>query len=208
MKTCTVCKENKEFILFYKDKRAKDGLYSCCKPCMDKKNAEWRLKNPEKIKKLSKLHHENNREKDRDRSREYARKLRKENYQKYRENKDNWDKNNPEKVKEIRKKALKKWTLKNPEKIKKINEEWLKKNPEKLKEYQRKAAKLSRIKFPEKNAARKMVSGAITLGLLIRPSTCSKCLIECKPEGHHPDYSKPLEVVWLCRQCHNKEHGK
>lgn len=27
-------------------------------------------------------------------------------------------------------------------------------------------------------------------------------------DGHHMDYSKPLEVVWLCRKHHKLEHGK
>jgi rubrerythrin len=25
---------------------------------------------------------------------------------------------------------------------------------------------------------------------------------------HHADYSKPLEVTWMCRPCHLAEHGK
>jgi hypothetical protein len=40
----------------------------------------------------------------------------------------------------------------------------------------------------------------------VRPDRCSKCKVKCKPHGHHPDYSKPLEVVWLCPGCHNLEN--
>lgn len=36
---------------------------------------------------------------------------------------------------------------------------------------------------------------------------CEKCgTTEVKLERHHPDYSKPLEVVTLCRLCHEKLH--
>jgi hypothetical protein len=41
----------------------------------------------------------------------------------------------------------------------------------------------------------------------LRPQHCSACGVECKPQGHHPDYSKPLEVVWLCRPCHRVADG-
>jgi len=208
MKKCSRCKNEKKDSEFYKDKRAKDGLNCACKECINKVNKDWANKNPEKILELSRKSHERHKEKEKIYAREYARKLRKDNYKKYREYKDKWEKENPEKVKDIRRKAVKKWHVKNKEKVKEDHIKWNTENKDKKKFYSRVASRKSRLKFPEKNAARKMVSGAITLGILTRPSFCSKCLIGCKPEGHHPDYSKPLEVIWLCRECHNKEHGK
>lgn len=61
-------------------------------------------------------------------------------------------------------------------------------------------------RYPEKLKCRKMFAYAIQEGFVIRPDYCEKCLKNCKPDGHHKDYSKPLEVVWLCRQCHIKHH--
>jgi len=36
---------------------------------------------------------------------------------------------------------------------------------------------------------------------------CSKCGSTENLEHHHPDYSKPLEYVTLCRHCHRKIDG-
>lgn len=52
------------------------------------------------------------------------------------------------------------------------------------------------------------VRQAIKSGVLHRPSKCSKCGIEGKVQGHHEDYSKPLEVTWLCIKCHRNLHKK
>jgi hypothetical protein len=63
-----------------------------------------------------------------------------------------------------------------------------------------------RIDNPDKEYAHGCIRNALKFGKIKRPSICSKCGKECKPAGHHPDYSKPLEVVWLCRKCHSLHH--
>ena len=63
-----------------------------------------------------------------------------------------------------------------------------------------------RDKFPEKSIARQRLERAVKSGTIERPDVCSACGKKCKPEAHHRNYSKPLEVVWLCNACHAKEH--
>lgn len=67
----------------------------------------------------------------------------------------------------------------------------------------------SQAKYPLKQLARTAVKRAIKSGVLSRPDTCDHCGGSAtRIEGHHPDYSKPLKVLWLCRPCHNIIHGR
>lgn len=44
----------------------------------------------------------------------------------------------------------------------------------------------------------------VTRGKIER-KPCAKCGTQ-KAEMHHEDYGEPLEVIWLCRPCHNDLH--
>lgn len=57
---------------------------------------------------------------------------------------------------------------------------------------------------PEKRKAHTIVSNALRDKRLFK-SPCRDCG-EVKSEAHHDDYSKPLDVIWLCRKCHAKLH--
>lgn len=59
---------------------------------------------------------------------------------------------------------------------------------------------------PEKAKAWNMVSNAVRSGKLIR-QPCESCNVP-KAQAHHEDYSKPLDVRWLCFVCHRAEHGQ
>lgn len=54
--------------------------------------------------------------------------------------------------------------------------------------------------------ARWIVNRAIASGRLVR-QPCESCGFT-KAQAHHDDYSKPLDIRWLCGQCHRQEHAK
>lgn len=58
----------------------------------------------------------------------------------------------------------------------------------------------------EKRNAHIAVSNAVRDGKLIRPERCEACSGTYGLHGHHDDYSKPLDVKWLCRFCHGERH--
>ncbi len=60
------------------------------------------------------------------------------------------------------------------------------------------------IRHRKKQYVRWKVHHAVKIGILKRSLTCEHCNQIKNTEGHHSDYSKPLEVIWLCRQCHSK----
>lgn len=92
-----------------------------------------------------------------------------------------------------------------------------------LREYQRKyqlrpevkvahakAGRKYKEKFPEKIAAGNTINNAIKANHVTKPTTCSVNNKDCRGqiEGHHPDYSTPLDVIWLCQYHHRELHHK
>jgi len=208
MKICRKCKIEKIENEFHSCKRTKSGLTAKCKICRNLEIKEFKNKNREEYLK---------------KSREYAKREYTRDPNKFIDRHKKWKLNNQKILTESNKKSSKKAYQKFKSKRQEYNKlyrqvyaqekkqsdkEWRLKNPEKVKEYGRRSASNQRKNDPHKVKARLLVSYAVEIGVLIRPTNCSRCLKECKPEGHHPDYSKPLEVIWLCRECHNKEHGK
>jgi hypothetical protein len=183
MKKCWRCKEEKDESEYGKNKNQKDGLWGYCKPCVSEMGKAERTKRPDYFREKSKQY----REKNADKWKETCRK----NYLKYQEEKKNQQRKYYwENQQEIRKKANKR-----------------NQTPEvraKRKEYRQR----TKERFSETHPAHKMVMYAIKLGLLMRPENCELCKKECRPEGHHNDYSKPLEVIWVCRQCHRNLEKK
>jgi len=67
--------------------------------------------------------------------------------------------------------------------------------------------KIYREKFPDKYKAHSIVGSALKGGKIIRPELCSVCnLSGLQIEAHHDNYSKPLDVTWLCAACHRQLH--
>ena len=63
-----------------------------------------------------------------------------------------------------------------------------------------------RVNHPKQYKANYFLTNAVRDGRIIKGS-CEVCG-EKKTHGHHTDYNKPLEVMWLCKKHHDKWHRK
>lgn len=59
-----------------------------------------------------------------------------------------------------------------------------------------------RMKHPDRALAHDTANNALRDGKLERKRLCEGCGLPKRLEKHHPDYSKPLVIVWLCKPCH------
>lgn len=102
--------------------------------------------------------------------------------------------------KECQNKAASRYRKDNPEKVKE--------SKDKYKEHNRKAINDSLVKYAKHNKEKKRAHGlvqkALEKGTLIK-AACESCG-KLEAEAHHEDYTKPLEVIWLCRYCHKQRH--
>lgn len=132
---------------------------------------------------------------------------------------DNYHKNKEKKLAQA-----KAYYIANREKRDKQKLEWAKNNRDKVNSYMRKyyatekgknslrkAYAKQLQKYPEKIAARQAVRNALRRGNIIKPESCSNCKVMDKIYAHHHagyDLENQLNIIWLCKQCHWREHGK
>lgn len=83
------------------------------------------------------------------------------------------------------------WRLDNPDYLKQYRKE----NRERFLRYEANRNK-------DKVKARSKLNYFVCKGIIKRPEACERCRKSAKVEGHHNDYSKPLVVEWLCKECH------
>lgn len=59
---------------------------------------------------------------------------------------------------------------------------------------------------PDAKLAHGRVSYAVRRGVLDKPDCCPRCGSVRAIVAHHQDYSRPLDVEWLCQACHVQLH--
>ena len=103
-------------------------------------------------------------------------------------------------------KIYEKATRREPSKSERIREYEKARNAEpKRREFHLLSQAKRRQEHPDKYKARTAVSNAIRDGRLQR-GQCESTGCNRKPEAHHEDYSKPLEVRWVCKIHHELIH--
>ena len=78
-------------------------------------------------------------------------------------------------------------------------------NDPEIRAFDRERAKAWQEANAEKRAAHIATGNAIRDGKLT-PEPCERCGQAVGVQAHHEDYSKPLDVTWLCPPCHGQLH--
>lgn len=182
-KRCSKCGETKPLDGFHRWKQAYDGRKTRCKVCRRAETRAWTKANPEKKVAQDRRYREENREK-----------VRAADKRRYNERKAQ--------VLE----RQRKYNAENRERRNHTRREWRRKNPGRVAA----STEAQRKRHPEKARARRAITVAVAQGRLTKPDACEKCQAPADDpadlHGHHDDYSRPLDVRWLCRGCHAAAH--
>lgn len=160
---------------------AGDAVYRC-KPCRLAKEQGWLKAHPEQAAERYRRRYAKDPEKGRALARQWA----KANPERHRAQGRVWREANPER----RAENDRAWREANPERHAAAARRWQAANPERKRIIDR---------------AHRTVKNAIRSGRLTRATTCEQCgATGIKIEAAHVDYSRPLDVRWLCRPCHRR----
>lgn len=146
---------------------------------------------------------------------ERNRKYRAENLEKAREYQIEYRAKNKQKAREYHQV----WRALNPEKLLKHRRKSYVVTRERRLEYARKYCAANAIQRREsrrenrngssmKFLAQSKINNLQRSGRLSSPYVCEQCHVVGQIDAHHDDYSKPLEIRWLCRRCHQRYHAE
>lgn len=123
-KICTRCKQEKNTILFSKNKKSKDGLSWFCKTCLYETAKQWKKNNPDKIQQQKQRYYQRHKEG----IDKHNKQLRLKNKERYNHNRKIVYGKNKEKYQQ----RSRIYYSKNRDKIKKYVKEWCQVNPDKV----------------------------------------------------------------------------
>ncbi len=96
----------------------------------------------------------------------------------------------------------KKWRFLNKKKHTEYTRQWRQEHQVNARQHSKNNYQKNKIK----HRVHRTVYKALKSGKIIKPQQCEQCGSDKFLHGHHDDYSKPLEVQWLCRLCHKGKH--
>lgn len=137
----------------------------------------------------------------------YHSEYRKRNHEAEKERLNNWRKANRNKYLEQQKRAnaKPKRIIKNREHVKEYynnNESYKKQTKERARRWNSKHRKTDEV-YNHKCKSRRLSYRKIE----IEGKKCQLCGCTAV-DRHHPNYDKPLEIIFLCKECHSKLHRK
>jgi hypothetical protein len=186
MRKCYICKETKDFSEFNNDKTQSGGKSYDCKKCKSDTRKQKRKENPEKY-------------------REACRRSTERNYETIRASQKKHRIENRERIlsrrRELREPRREEINLREKERRKRDPDNLLK-----MRILNKKSREKNKEKLKPKTDAHKLVMFAVKLGVIKKLDFCEMCGSNIKIEGHHDDYTKPLEVKWWCKSCHTRHH--
>lgn len=101
--------------------------------------------------------------------------------------------------------AAQRYRQQNADRIKAERTAWRAANADRVQAMKRRWAAANADRLRPMYRAKCAVRPAVIRGDLVRPSTCEECRrTGVAIEAAHQDYSRPLDVRWLCRPCHRR----
>lgn len=224
---CKWCWEYKSPDNFYKHKICFMGLSSICKDCNHKHWVKYHAEHREEDNRKNRERHLANRDQINEKNRgkyrtdsdfrklcsDRARKWREENKEANLKHHHEYYLANKEMIltkskeyynshREQHKDTNKRYRETHREQLNRAASEWGKTHREVMNNMQRKYREKNKRKMEIYRDVERKVNQ-----LWWYPKDCPICWKETMVVWHHPDYNKPLEIVFCCNMCHNKIHS-